>query len=154
VSILNFDKNNTPNTSTGNVRFISPILLSKHLPAYLNPGPKSSYTMTTGSVSEKPMPNWAVVAAYAGGLHSLTKSLALDLKPIRVNSVSPGAVDTELWSGMSAEQKEGMFQHIRSSNLTGRVGQIDDLAEQYLALMRDYNVTGSVVKSDGGSLVV
>jgi NAD(P)-dependent dehydrogenase (short-subunit alcohol dehydrogenase family) len=84
----------------------------------------------------------------------MTRNLALDLKPIRVNLVSPGAVDTELWNGWSKEQKEGMFKSIAGSALTGRVGTPDDLAEQYLALLRDYNVTGSVVRSDGGHALV
>jgi NAD(P)-dependent dehydrogenase (short-subunit alcohol dehydrogenase family) len=138
----------------GNVRFFSPLLLAKHLPTYLNPGPKSSLTLTTGSVSEKPIVSWAAVAGYAGGLHSVTRNLALDLKPIRVNLVSPGAVETELWGSLSAEQKESMFKGIGEKNLTGAVGQAEDVAEQYLALLRDYNVTGSVVRSDGGHLLV
>lgn len=138
----------------GNVRFLSPLLLAKHLPTYLQPGAKSSLTLTTGGVAEKPIANWSVVASYAGGLHSMTRNLALDLKPIRVNLVSPGAVNTELWGGMSKEQKEGMFKWVEASNLTGRVGQTEDLAEQYLTLLRDYNVTGSVVRSDGGHVLV
>ena len=138
----------------GNVRFFSVLLLAKHLRTYLNPGPKSSLTLTSGGVAEKPVPNWSTVASYAGGLHSMTRNLALDLKPIRVNLVSPGAVDTELWNGMSKEQKERMFKGIEASLLTGRVGKPEDLAEQYLTLLRDYNVTGSVVRSDGGHALV
>lgn len=138
----------------GNVRFFSPLLLAKHLPTYLNAGPQSSLTLTTGGVAEKPIPNWSAVASYAGGLHSMTRNLALDLKPIRVNLVSPGAVDTELWKDMSKEQKEGMFKGIEKSVLTGRVGQPEDVAEQYLCLLRDWNVTGSVVHSDSGHALV
>ncbi|KAE9973232.1 hypothetical protein EG328_004516 [Venturia inaequalis] len=138
----------------GNVRFFSPLLLAKHLPTYLSPGPKSSLTLTTGGVAEKPIPNWSAVASYAGGLHSMTRNLALDLKPIRVNLVSPGAVDTELWKDMSKEQKEEMFSGIEKSVLTGRVGKPEDVAEQYLCLLRDYNVTGSVVHSDSGHALV
>ncbi|QDS69559.1 hypothetical protein FKW77_007917 [Venturia effusa] len=138
----------------GNVRFFSPLILAKHLPTYLNAGPQSSLTLTTGSVAEKPMPNWSVVASYAGGLHSMTRNLALDLKPIRVNLVSPGAIDTELWKDMDPEQKEGMFKSIEGKVLTGRVGKPEDVAEQYLCLLRDGNVTGSVVHSDGGHALV
>jgi NAD(P)-dependent dehydrogenase (short-subunit alcohol dehydrogenase family) len=138
----------------GNVRFFSPLLLAKHLSTYLQPGPKSSLTLTTGGVAEKPIPNWSAVASYAGGLHSMTRNLALDLKPIRVNLVSPGAVDTELWGSMSPEQKERLFKGMEAKSLTGRVGQVEDLAEQYLCLLRDYNVTGSVVRSDGGHVLV
>lgn len=84
----------------------------------------------------------------------MTRNLALDLKPIRVNLVSPGAVDTELWNGFSKEQKEGMFRGIEKSVLTGRVGRAEDVAEQYLCLLRDENVTGSVVHSDSGHALI
>lgn len=84
----------------------------------------------------------------------MTRNLALDLKPIRVNLVSPGAVDTELWKSMGTEQKEDMFKGIEKSVLTGRVGRPEDVAEQYLCLLRDCNVTGSVVHSDSGHALV
>lgn len=120
----------------------------------MNSGPKASLTLTTGSVADKPMPNWATVASYAGGLHSMTRSLALDLKPIRVNLVSPGAVETPLWNHIPEAERKKLFEHMKKGTLTGQVGQVEDLAEQYLALIRDNNVTGSVVYSNGGHTLV
>jgi NAD(P)-dependent dehydrogenase (short-subunit alcohol dehydrogenase family) len=79
----------------GQVRFFAPLLVAKVGSKYLNPGPESSIVLTTGAVAEHPLPNWTVVASYAAGLHGMTRNLALDLKPIRVNLVSPGAFDTE-----------------------------------------------------------
>lgn len=81
----------------GMVRFFSALMVAKHVPKYLTGGPRSSITLTTGAVSEKPIPNWTVINSFATGLQGMTRGLALDLKPIRVNLVSPGAVDTELW---------------------------------------------------------
>ena len=52
----------------------------------------------------------------------MTRNLALDLKPIRVNLVSPGAIDTELWKHMSEEQKGKMFTGISAKVPTGKVG--------------------------------
>jgi NAD(P)-dependent dehydrogenase (short-subunit alcohol dehydrogenase family) len=69
----------------GQLRFFAPLLLAKFLDKYLEKSPESSYTITTGSISEKPMPNWTVVAGYAAGLHAMVRNLALDLKPIRVS---------------------------------------------------------------------
>ncbi|KAL5118741.1 hypothetical protein ACEQ8H_003418 [Pleosporales sp. CAS-2024a] len=137
----------------GQIRFFAPLLLAKYLPQYLEQSYASSYTITTGSISEKPMPNWSVVAGYAGGLHSMVRNLALDLKPIRVNGVSPGAVDTELWR-MSDEEKEKMMTQMSKRMATGRVGQPEDVAESYLALLKDANATGSMVRTDGGGLLM
>lgn len=94
----------------GMVRFFGPLLVAKYAPKYLKKSRESSITLTTGSVSEKPRPQWAVVNAYATGLQGMCRGLALDLKPIRVNLISPGAVDTELWAnvGVEGEAKQKM----------------------------------------------
>ena len=115
---------------------------------YLSPGPESSISLTTGGAGEHPPPNWSIVATYCTGLHGLMKRLALELKPIRVNLVSPGLVDTDLWKEMSPENKETMFKAISTKTL---LGQADDIAETYLRLMRDKNSTGTVAVSNSGS---
>lgn len=107
----------------GQIRFFAPLLVAKVAIKYLNPGHKSSIVLSTGSVSEKPMPNWSVIASYAAGLHGMTRNLALDLKPIRVNLVSPGMVDTELWKIMSEDQKSAAFKAASDKHPTGNVGQ-------------------------------
>lgn len=82
----------------GMVRFFAPLLVAKHGSKNLSAGPASSITLTSGTVSEKPIAGWSVVASYATGLHGMVRNLALDLAPIRVNSISPGAVETEMWN--------------------------------------------------------
>lgn len=52
----------------------------------------------------------------------MTRNLALDLKPIRVNLVSPGAIDTELWDHMGEERKEKIFNSISAKVPTGKIG--------------------------------
>lgn len=138
----------------GMVRFFAPMLLGKLLPAYLRPGPASSFTITTGAVSEHPIPDWSVVGSYATGLHGLTRQLALDLRPLRVNLISPGAVETELWDGLPADKRGEMMEGFAAKMATGRVGRPEHVAESYLYCMRDENVTGSVISTNGGHLVM
>lgn len=54
----------------------------------------------TGSVVTKLPPNCAVIAGVGGTVDFLTRGLAVDLAPIRVNVISPGIVDTEVWVGL------------------------------------------------------
>ena len=107
----------------GQVRFFAPLLIAKVGIKFLNPGPSSSIILTSGTVAERPIPNWSVVASYAAGLHGMTRNLALDLAPVRVNLVSPGAVDTELWKDMSEDRKAAMFKGIAAKVPTGHVGK-------------------------------
>jgi NAD(P)-dependent dehydrogenase (short-subunit alcohol dehydrogenase family) len=108
----------------GQVRFIAPLLVAKIGSRYLkSKTAESSIIFTTGSVAEKPIPGWSVVASFAAGLHGMVRNLAIDLKPVRVNVVSPGAVDTELWKGMPEGAKKGMFKEIAGKVPTGHVGR-------------------------------
>ena len=80
------------------VRYIAPVLLAKHAPRYLEKSFESSITLTTGIVTERPIPNWSVLVGGRSALVGLGKNLALDLRPIRVNVIALGAVDTNTWS--------------------------------------------------------
>lgn len=120
----------------------------------MNPGPASSIVITTGAVSERPILDWTVINSYATGLQGMVRGMALDLKPLRINLVSPGAVDTELWSGMPVEQKQKMFQEMEKKIPVGKVGQVEDVVESYVYLMKDHNITGVMISTSGGHLLV
>lgn len=138
---------------SGMVRFFGPLIVARHASEYLTPGPRSSFTLTNSSLSEKPMLNWTVVAAFGGGISSMTRNLALDMAPIRVNTVSPAAVDTELWSDIPEDQKNGWFEQLANATTTGRVGQVGDVVEAYLYAMKDTNLSGSILSTNGGFLL-
>ncbi|MCJ1426009.1 hypothetical protein MMC29_003911, partial [Sticta canariensis] len=134
------------------VRFIAPMVLAKIAPPYLCPGPGSSITFTGGVNAAKPIPGWGILAAYGAGVEGFTRGMAQDLKPIRVNLVSPGAVGTE-YDSVSAEVREAMQEAFRKETLTGRIGRPEDLAEAYLYCMKDGFVTGTIISSDGGRIL-
>ena len=137
----------------GMVRFFGALLVGKHAASHMNPGPVSSITYTTGSVSERPSSDWAAVASYAAGLHGMTRNLALDLAPIRVNLVSPGLIKTELWDSLPAERYQQIEKTATETLPTGRVAGPESVAQAYLYFMQDENCTGSVVSSNGGLLL-
>lgn len=141
--------------AAGQVRFFAPILVAKIGSRYLTEGPESSFTITGGGIWERPSTNWTALAGYMGGLVSVTRNLALELKPVRVNLVSPGLVDTELWdASFSEEQKQGFFKSMADKHYTGRVARPEEVAEAYVYLMRDSNVTARVISSDSGAALV
>lgn len=142
--------------AAGQVRFLAAALAVKVGHRYLTPGPFSSITLTTGLVGQKPRPNWTEITGFATGLEGLTRALALDLKPIRVNLVSPGAVATELWDTFLDDDaaRRAMEEGLEQALPTGRVAQAEDCAEAYLWLMKDASVTGTMVNSNSGALLV
>lgn len=76
----------------------------------------------------------------------LTRGLARKLAPIRVNAVSPGAIDT--W-GMREEEKRSFIE----KTLIKRVGQPIDIARAILFLASDEAsyITGETIHVDGGN---
>ncbi|KFY09312.1 hypothetical protein V491_08260, partial [Pseudogymnoascus sp. VKM F-3775] len=81
----------------------------------------------------------------------LSRSLALDLAPCRVNVVSPGATDTEMWG--PEESRAQMREMISGATLLGKPGSPEEVGEAYIYLMKDSNATGSIISTNGGSLL-
>jgi NAD(P)-dependent dehydrogenase (short-subunit alcohol dehydrogenase family) len=136
----------------GHFHCLAPLMIGKVAPKFLNPGYKSSVIFTSGQIAQKPIKGWTVQAAYATALYGITKALALDVAPRRVNCVSPGATITELW-GPSTEEREKRADMMKDAMLLGKVGDPEEVAECYTYLMRNWNATGSIVSSDGGNVL-
>ena len=115
---------------------------------------RSSITLTTGIAKDRPGPGWAVAASICGAVEALTKTLAVELAPVRVNAVSPGVVRSPLWSQMSEDEREQMYRDTGAHIPAGRVGEVEDIAEAYLFCMTQSFATGTVITVDGGSILV
>ena len=141
--------------SIGHVRYFAAILVTKIGSRYLKKSSECSIIYTSGSIAEHPNPGgWTMLAFYATGLLGLTRQMAFDLAPIRVNTVIPGVVETELWTeSMGAEGAKAHLAQRGKENITKHLGTPQDLAEAYLYLMRDQNITGSSISSNSGRLL-
>jgi NAD(P)-dependent dehydrogenase (short-subunit alcohol dehydrogenase family) len=113
-----------------------------------------SIVLTTGIAGQRPRKGWVVAASVCGTIEALTRALAIELAPIRVNAVSPGVVRTNLWQNMSAAEREHMYESVGNSLPVGRVGEPHDIAQAYLFLMHEAFGTGQVVVVDGGTVLV
>jgi NAD(P)-dependent dehydrogenase (short-subunit alcohol dehydrogenase family) len=113
-----------------------------------------SIVLTTGVAGRRPHKGWVVAASVCGTIEALTRALAVELAPIRVNAVSPGVVRTNLWQNMGADDREHLFENVGRSLPVGRVGEPDDIALAYLFLMQEGFATGQTVVVDGGTVLV
>jgi NAD(P)-dependent dehydrogenase (short-subunit alcohol dehydrogenase family) len=116
--------------------------------------PGGSLTLVSGFLSMRPRPAAAIVGAANGALESLTRSLALELAPVRVNCVSPGIIDTPIRAAMPDAARQEMLAKVAAGLPVGRVGIADDIAQQILFFMTIGFATGSIVYIDGGALIV
>ncbi|QTD31729.1 SDR family oxidoreductase [Pseudomonas fluorescens] len=101
----------------------------------------------------RPAPGASIVAALNAALEGFAMTLALEIKPVRVNVVSPGVVDTPTWNFLSNEDRQGLFNNVAASLPVGRGGQADDLADAALSLMSNGFINGTVLRVDGGGRI-
>lgn len=113
-----------------------------------------SIVLTTGIAGRRPRKGWVVAASVCGSIEALTRALAIELAPLRVNAVSPGIVRTNLWQNMDADQREQLFENVGKSLPVGRVGEAHDIAQAYLFLMKEEFSTGQTIVVDGGTVLV
>jgi NAD(P)-dependent dehydrogenase (short-subunit alcohol dehydrogenase family) len=92
----------------------------------------------------------AVVASVCGAVESLTRALAVELAPIRVNAVCPGIVRSPLWDPMPQASRDQMYRDTAASIPAGRVGEVGDIAQAYLFCLTQPYATGTVLTIDGG----
>lgn len=102
----------------------------------------------------KPLKNWSVPTGLIGAVDSVVRGLAIDLAPIRVNSVCPGTIDTEvspseackmcalkelglkLFQILPEERRDAHFEKTRTTLPVKHVGTPDECAEAYIFLMK------------------
>lgn len=131
--------------------FVVPLIIAKLAPKYIKNSYTSSIIFTSGRIAERPMKGATVAAGCATGLFGVTKTLALDLAPIRVNLVSPGTTDTEMQG--SGEMRTQRMAMAAAASLLGKVGTPEEVAEAYVYYMKDTNNTGSWISTSGGILL-
>ncbi|CAE6442149.1 unnamed protein product [Rhizoctonia solani] len=113
-----------------------------------------SIVLTIGNVHYRPYPGWSLINGMVGAVESSTRGLAVDLKPIRVNTIAPGVTDTELFSTFSSEARASFFKTQQEKLPVGRVGTPEEVAEAYIFAMKCTFLTGQVITVDGGGVLV
>ena len=84
--------------------------------------------LTTGVAGRRPHKGWALGASVTSAVEGLTRALAVELAPLRVNAVSPGVVRTDLWKNMTEQERDAMYENVGKSLLVGRVGEPEEIA--------------------------
>ncbi|MCR5891433.1 MULTISPECIES: SDR family oxidoreductase [Burkholderia] len=112
-----------------------------------------SLTFVSGFLSVRPSKNSVLQGAINAALESLARGLALELAPVRVNTVSPGLIATPLWSKIDAEARDRMYEGAAARLPAGRVRQPEDVANAVLYLASTPYATGSTVLVDGGGAI-
>jgi len=139
---------------TINVNFKGVFFSVQRALPYLNDG--ASIVLTSSATNEKGFAGYAAYAATKAAVRSLARSFSTELmdRSIRVNVLSPGAIDTPFFgrSGATEEQVSGIKAYMSSIIPAKRLGTSEEVAEAFLFLASDSSkyMLGSEIVMDGG----
>ena len=131
------------------VRFWGALAAAKHCCRTI--AQDGSITLTSGMLAHRPIKGSPVATAVGGAVEHLTRGLAIDLAPVRVNAVCPGLILTDQVQQM---MPEAMRQAFVASLPLPRAGSPAEAAKAYVYLMLNGYATGQILPVDGGGHVV
>jgi NAD(P)-dependent dehydrogenase (short-subunit alcohol dehydrogenase family) len=116
--------------------------------------PPGTLLFMSGTGGRRVAPGQALISAQTAALPALTKVLALELAPVRVNLMAAGFVDTPLSAGLLGDQLDARREQLRKTLPVQRVVGPSDIAALAIYLMTNTAVTGATFDIDGGQQLV
>jgi NAD(P)-dependent dehydrogenase (short-subunit alcohol dehydrogenase family) len=129
-----------------------PLQVARDAASKLRPGGTLLFMGGTGGRSTAP--GLAFISALTAALPALTKNLALEIAPVRVNLIAAGFVDTPLSASLLGDQLEARRERLRTTLPIRRVVGPADIAALAVHLMTNTAVTGATFDIDGGQQLV
>ena len=127
-----------------------PIMVAKHARGRV----RGSLLFMGGTGGRRTLPGLSLIGALTAAGPALTKNLALEVAPLRVNTIAAGFVDTPLSATLLGDQLEARRQQLRDTLPVGRVIGPDDVAALALHLMVNTALTGGTYDIDGGQQLI
>ena len=114
-----------------------------------NLAPHASITFTGGISTPRPNKGAWITNIATAISDQLARALAIELAPLRFNTVAPGFVQTPMWDFLTPEQRDGYTQHFTSRTPLARLATAEDVAAAVLSLMSNPAISGQTLYVDG-----
>ncbi len=115
---------------------------------------QGSIVFISGLAGRKGYAGFALAGAANAGIEAVARNLAVELAPIRVNTVCAGVIDTPMLDRVFGEQKLQIVQQIAAKLPVQRIGSPQEIADAVLFLMSNGFMTGTTLLIDGGDALV
>ena len=116
-------------------------------------GAGGSITFMSGTAAIRPLPGAAVGTASCAAVEGFARALAVELAPIRVNTIQPGLVDTPFLDSLGQERRAALLAEYSKRLPVKRAGRPEEIADAVLFLMKNGFVTGITLTVDGGGVL-
>ena len=115
---------------------------------------RGSITFVTGGVVVRPSVGRSMITAAFAAVEALTRALAVELGPRRVDAIRPGYTDSDFWTFLSDEERQELRRRVAEGTPLRRLGTPEDVAQAAVFLMTCPQVTGTVLEINGGETLV
>jgi len=112
-----------------------------------------SIVLVSGSPARNCNPGQIAISSVGGAVEAMVRGVAKEIKPKRINAMSPGLVDTPMWSAFKGEARDTHYIKLTQNNLIPRMGTSEEQAQGIIFLIQNDFVTGTVLDVDGGILL-
>ncbi len=118
----------------------------EHLPDH------GAIVLVSGSPARRCGPGQVALSSVGGAVEALTRAVAKEIAPKRINVMSPGLIDTPMVP-LQGKERDAHYERLTGSNLIARPGTADECAEGIVFLIQNDFVTGTTLDVDGGILL-
>jgi NAD(P)-dependent dehydrogenase (short-subunit alcohol dehydrogenase family) len=113
----------------------------------LEPSRETGIVLFGGRAKDAPYPGSTTVSTINGGVEGLTRTLALELAPIRVNAIHPGIIgDSPFWANKPA----GVLDQYTTRTPGGELATMADIVDATQFLLRNQGISGESIYIDRG----
>ncbi|BEU27558.1 SDR family oxidoreductase [Paraburkholderia sp. 22B1P] len=111
-----------------------------------------SITLISGNLADRPNAyGTAVLAAASAAMEAFARGLALELAPIRVNTLSPGPIDTPILHKALGDARDSFVEGLKKTLPLRRLGTAQEAGAGVIFLMTNGFMNGATLNLDGGA---
>ncbi len=111
-----------------------------------------SIVLVSGFPARRAPPGYIAISTVGNAVEGFVRGMAKELAPRRINVVSPGIIDTPMFS-VSGDARSTFLDNATAAHLVPRAGTADEVADGILFVIGNDFVTGTTVDVDGGALL-
>ena len=135
-----------------NIHLLLPLQLARHAAPKMRPG--GTLLFMSGTGGRRTAVGFTLVSAMTAALPAMSRNLALELAPVRVNVIAAGFVDTPLSATLLGNELENRRNQLRATLPIRRVVGPANVAALAVHIMTNTALTGATYDIDGGQQVL
>ena len=113
---------------------------------------EGAIVLVSGSPARRCGPGQVALSSVGGAVEALSRAVAKEISPKRINVMSPGLIDTPMVP-LKGEERSAHYERLTGNNLIPRAGTADECAQGIVFLIQNDFVTGTTLDVDGGILL-